>query len=42
MYATNEASSELFADDLSGFLKKDETNLRNFTKILTNFYAVSG
>ena len=41
-YARKEARSELFADDLSGFLERDEKNLRNFARILTNFHKVSG
>ena len=41
-YARKEARSELFADDLSGFLERDEKNLRNFARILNNFHKVSG
>ena len=32
----------MFADDLSGFLERDEKNLRNFARILVNFHKVSG
>ena len=40
-YAKSEARSELFADDLSGLLERDEKNLRNFARILVNFHKVS-
>ena len=41
MYAIHEAHSELFADDLSGFIVRDEVNLRNSAKVLNDFHAVS-
>ena len=41
-YAKSEARSELFADDLSGFLERYEKNLRNFPRILNHFRKVSG
>ena len=37
-YARTEARNKLFADDLSGFLERDEKNLRNFARILNNFH----
>ena len=41
-YARTEARLEFFADDLSGFLEREEKNLTNFARILVNFHKVSG
>ena len=42
VFAKKEGRSELFADDLSVMVLRTEENLRNFSRILTLFHAVSG
>jgi len=42
VFAKKEGRSEFFADDLSALVERTEKNLRNFSRILTLFHAVSG
>merc|ERR1712208_115617 len=41
VFAKKEGRSEFFADDLSALVERTEKNLRNFSRILTLFHAVS-
>ena len=42
VFAKKEGRSEIFADDFSAMVLRTEENLRNFSRILTLFHAVSG
>merc|ERR1711947_58051 len=42
VFAKKEGISKIFADDFSAMVLRTEENLRNFSRILTLFHAVSG
>ena len=41
-YAQHESRSETFADDTTVFIERNEHNLRNAVKYITQFHSISG